>query len=272
MLEGRFFSSRAVLVLAFLAASATFGTTTQGQSTAPRSTPKAGKRAPPKATPNVAPKAPQKAPPEAPSVTAPVSPESSEASTLDAAPSERTPAPDETDGGRASPLNPRIDEMVGAADAAAPVDYDRLMADVAALRARVAAVSDNLYRSRISVALQTTGDHARLGRLRVSLDDGVVFTAPTTFSPSEPVTIYEHAVAPGRHAVSVDIERNDDRDDAFRTTQTSRFTLDVLRDHSVHVHVRLTDDSTMGGDFSSDKSGRYDLRFRVQTVAKPVTR
>ena len=182
------------------------------------------------------------------------------------------PPPNEpSDGGRLSPLNPQPQELPSnAVDAGVPVDYDRLLADIAALRARVAAVSDNLYQSRISVALQTDGDKAKIARLTVSLDDGVVFTAPQTFSASDMTPVYDHAVAPGRHAVTVDVDRKDARDEAFRTSQRSRFTVDVPRDHKVDVQVKIIDDSSMGADFPSDRSGKYDLRFRVKAVAKPV--
>jgi hypothetical protein len=33
--------------------------------------------------------------------------------------------------------------------------------------------------------------------------------------------------------------------------------------------VKIIDDSAMGADFPSDKSGKYDLRFRVKASAKP---
>jgi hypothetical protein len=181
------------------------------------------------------------------------------------------PPPEPGDGGRWSPLNPQPAELPSnAVDAGVPVDYDRLLADIAALRARVAAVADNLYQSRISLALQTDGDHAKIARLTVSLDDGVVYTAPASFAASDMTTVYDHAVAPGRHAVTVDVDRKDARDEAFRTSQRSRFTVDVPRDHKVDVQVKVLDDSSMGGDFPSDKTGRYDLRFRVKAVAKPV--
>ena len=181
------------------------------------------------------------------------------------------PAPESGDGGRLSPLNPQPQEMPrNAADAGAPIDYDRLLADIAALRARVAAVTDNLYRSRISIALQTDGDKSKITRLTVSLDDGVVYTAPATFAASDMTTVSDHAVAPGRHAVTLDVDRKDARDEAFRTSQRSRFTVDVPRDHRLTVEVRITDDSSMGADFPADKSGKYDLRFRVKAVAKPV--
>lgn len=190
--------------------------------------------------------------------------------TAAAAPPE--PPPEIGDGGpRPSPLNPQPQELPSnAADAGVPVDYDRLLADIAALRARVAAVSDTLYQSRIAIAIQNDASHAKIGRLTVSLDDGIVYTAPSTFAASDMTAVYDHAVAPGRHAITVDVDRKDDRDEAFRTSQRSRFTVDVPRDHRVGVEVKIIDDSSMGGDYPSDKSGKYDLRFRVKAVAKPV--
>lgn len=175
------------------------------------------------------------------------------------------------DGGKWSPLNPAPEEWRnGAIDAGVPVDYDKLLADVAALRARVAAVADSLYRSRVGVALQTDGDKAKIASLTVSLDDGVVYNAPASFAASDMTTVYDHAVAPGRHAITVDVERKDTRDESFRTSQRSRFIIDVPRDNKVEVEVKIIDDSSMGADFPSDREGKYDLRFRVKAVAKPV--
>jgi hypothetical protein len=186
-------------------------------------------------------------------------------------PPEPPPVQELGDGGvRPSPLNPTAQESPGATDAGTPVDYDRLLADIAALRARVAAVSDNLYQSRVAVALQTDGDHGKIARLAVSLDDGVVYTAPAAFAASDMTVVYDHAVAPGRHAVTIDIDRKDERDESFRTSQKNRFTIDVPRDNRVEVQVKIIDDSTMGKEFPADKSGQYDLRLRVKAVAKPV--
>jgi hypothetical protein len=193
------------------------------------------------------------------------------------APPEPPPVAEANDGGvKPSPLNPTAQEMPSTnGDAGAPgtpLDYDRLLADIAALRARVAAVSDNLYQSRVAVALQTDGDHGKIARLTVSLDDGVVYTAPASFAASDMTVVYDHAVAPGRHAVTVDVDRKDDREESFRTSQKNRFTVDVPRDHRVEVRVLVIDDSSMGKDFPADKSGKYDLRVRVKAVAKPVAK
>lgn len=191
------------------------------------------------------------------------------------APLEPSPVASEIlDGGtRPSPLNPRPEELPSrTSDAGAPVDYDRLLADIQGLRARVASLGDGLYRSRIAVSLETSGDHGKVSRLTVSIDDGVVWTAPAAFAPSDPAIVYDHAVAPGRHAVTVDVDRKDDRDDTFRSSQRSRFTVDVPREQRVTIEVKLTDDSTMGKNFPGDRSGRYDLGLRVKAVSKPVTK
>jgi hypothetical protein len=194
-----------------------------------------------------------------------------------AAPSPEAPPPpppgDVLDGGgKLSPLNPEANEFSDAGVTPPSLDYDRLLADIGALRARVAAVSDTLFHSRIGIAIQVRGDHARVASLSVSLDDGVVWTSPAAFRADDATVVYDHAVAPGRHAVGVDVERRDDRNDAFREAQRSRFVVDVPADQKLTVDLELKDDSNMGGDFPQDKKGRYDLRVRALAVAEPIAR
>jgi hypothetical protein len=136
----------------------------------------------------------------------------------------------------------------------------------------VAAVSDSLFVARITLAVEAEGNHAKIGRMTVSLDDGIVYTAPPNFRAEEPTTIYDHAVAPGRHAVSVDIDRHDDRDETFKDDQHARFIVDVPPDNKLDVTLRLGDDSNMGGSFISDRSGKYDVRVRMKASAAPVKR
>jgi hypothetical protein len=181
------------------------------------------------------------------------------------------------DGGvKPSPLNPAASEMpqapgvLPAASASASVDYDRLLADIASLRARVSAVGDNLFVSRIAIGVRTDGDHGKVARVVVSLDDGVVYTAPPNYHPEDTATIYEHAVAPGRHAVTIDVDRRDDHDDSFRTSQRSRFIVDVPKDQRLDVALRVEDDSNMGSSFPADRSGKYDLRVRMKASAGPA--
>jgi hypothetical protein len=174
-------------------------------------------------------------------------------------------------GVRASPLTPAPNEFAQPIDAGAPsIDYDKLIGDIASLRARVAAVGDNLFHSRIALKIRTDGDHGKIARLVVSLDDGAVWTSPQGFKGDDWQDVYSHSLAPGRHAITVDIDRKDDRNDGFRNSQKSRFTVEVPRDLELGVQIRIGDDSDMGKDFPSDKSGSYDLRVRVRAEAHAV--
>jgi hypothetical protein len=180
------------------------------------------------------------------------------------------PPPEGGDGGKLSPLNPAQNEFSDAGPLATSIDYDRLLADVASLRARAAAVSDILFHSRVAISIQTSGDHGHIAGASVALDDGNVWTAPDPFRAEDPTTVYEHAVAPGNHAVTVEIERRDDRNEAFRSSQRSRFVLDVPADARLSLDIKLGDDSSMGADFPTDKSGQYDLRVRAKASARPL--
>jgi hypothetical protein len=181
------------------------------------------------------------------------------------------PGAEPSSSARLSPLTPAPGEFSDAGVAPTSVDYDRLLSDIAALRARVAAVSDTLFHSRIAISLETGGDGSRIASLAVSLDDGIVWTSPASFRAEDATIVYDHAVAPGNHAVTVDVERRDRVSDVFRATQRSRFLVDVPVDQRLVLDVRLWDDSNMG-DFAKDKEGRYDLRVRARAKAQPIGR
>jgi hypothetical protein len=178
------------------------------------------------------------------------------------------PSLESGDAGNASPLNPAPNEFSEAGVQTASVDYDRLLADIASLRARVAAVSDTLFHSRVAIAIQTKGDHGRIASMTVSLDDGVVWTSPASFRADEPTTVYEHSLAPGHHSVTLDVERRDDRNDVFRTSQRSRFAIEIPAEQRLAFEIKIWDDSSMGADFPSDKKGEYELRVRARAEAR----
>jgi hypothetical protein len=206
----------------------------------------------------------------------PPSPPIAEAGASDAGPSsDAAPAlePIRTDwdaAAKLSPLTPTPGEFPqgGVDGGAAPQDYDKLIADVASLRARVATLSDGLFRSRLAIAIETDGDKTKLAKLTVSVDDGVVYSAPAGFRAEDFTPVFEHAIAPGKHAITIEAERADAKDESFKTIDRTRFTVDVPKDQRLAVDVRIGDDSTMGADFPSDRAGKYDLRFRVKAVAK----
>ncbi len=173
-------------------------------------------------------------------------------------------------GGRNSPLNPAPGEMPGAIDAKS-IDYDRLLADIAALRTRVAAVGESLFQSRMAIAVRIEGDRGRLAKLTVSVDDGVVYTSPPGFRGDEPTPVFARALAPGRHAVTIDVEREDRENAAFKSTQRSRFVVEVGRDEQLDVNLRVEDDSSMG-DLPGKKKGEYDLRVRMKATSSAIRR
>lgn len=180
---------------------------------------------------------------------------------LDAPPPPQTAA---AEGPKPSPLNPEPPESPKNAPGAAPVALDRLISDIAALRARVAALTTSLFSSKLRVYVRTKGDDARVQAFVVTLDDGVVFREGAGFVAEDEKVVYEHAVAPGGHVVGIEIERQDARGPAFRTWQTTRFALQVPERKTLEAIVVVTDDSDMADDFPDDQDGKYELDVRLR--------
>lgn len=174
------------------------------------------------------------------------------------------------DGGAwTSPLTPRPGEFPQKG-AEVPADYDRILADIAALRARVATASDAVFKARLSIALRAGAGNVRVRKLRIALDEGTVYVAPAGFRSENAQVVFDRALSPGRHVVTFDVEAEDSRDRTFTTSQLTRLPIDVPRDHKVVVDARLDDDSGMAGSFPISKKGTYDLRLRLKAEATPV--
>lgn len=163
-----------------------------------------------------------------------------------------------------SPLTPAPNEFPSGVAKPPPFEYDKLLGDIAALRSRVAALTTTLFASKLRVVVATKGDDARLASMSVTLDDGVVFSAPERFSADDERTVYEHAVAPGHHVVGVEIERYDGRNKEYRTWQSSRFSVVIPESKLVDAHLTIVDDSDMAEDFPDDADGEYDLRIKLR--------
>jgi hypothetical protein len=174
------------------------------------------------------------------------------------------PATDRRVPTKLSPLTPAPSEFPSGVAQPPPFAYDKLLGDIATLRSRVAALTTTLFASKLRVVVEARGDDARLASFSVTLDGGVVFTAPERFTAEEERVVYEHAVAPGQHVVGLEIERFDARNKAFRTWQTSRFSVVVPENKLVHTHLIVSDDSDMGEDFPEDEDGAYDLRVKLR--------
>ena len=168
------------------------------------------------------------------------------------------------DESKASPLNPEANEFGDGGTQAPPAEYDKLLGDIATLRSRVSALTTTLFASKVRVVVETRGSDARVASFTITLDDGVVFSAPERFSAEDERTVYEHSVAPGHHVLGVDIERFDTRNKEYRTWQSSRFSVVIPESKLVDAHLIIQDSSGMGKDFPDDQDGEYDLRVRLR--------
>jgi hypothetical protein len=223
--------------------------------------PPAAAAPPDDASPYAAAAAPAPAAPvvAAPAEGAPLAPASGDAK-LDEPPPKTTVA----EGPRVSPLNPAPPESPKSAPGPGPADLDRLIADIATLRARVAALTTSLFSSKLRVYVHTAGDDARVQAFVVTLDDGVVFRADPGFMADDEKVVYEHAVAPGSHVVGIEIERQDARGATFRTWQTTRFAIQVPERKVLEAIVVVEDHSDMADDFPDDQDGKYKLAVRLR--------
>jgi hypothetical protein len=165
---------------------------------------------------------------------------------------------------RGSALNPRPDELPDGGIAPPPPDYDRLLGDIAALRGRVAALATTLFASKLRVLLRTDGEHARITRLSVLLDGGVVYTAPARFSAEDDKVVFEHAVAPGHHVLGIEVERSDTRSVQYTSAQTTKLSIVIPEGKLVEASIVLEDDSDMAEDFPEDQDGEYELAVRMR--------
>jgi hypothetical protein len=175
---------------------------------------------------------------------------------------------DKPSGPKPSPLTPEPGEMPAKAAPPGPNGLDQLMADIATLRARVAALTTSLFSSKLRVSVHTEGDDARVTAFVVTLDDGVVFRGDAGFVADDQKVVYEHAVAPGSHVIGIEIERQDARGPAFRTWQTTRCAIRVPERKTLDATVVLDDDSDMGSDFPDDQDGEYELGVRLRAKVR----
>lgn len=173
------------------------------------------------------------------------------------------------DGGpRPSPLNPAPSEFPDGGSAPPPASYHELMGEIARLRSRVAALTETLFASRLRVTVQHEGEYARLSRLVLTLDGGVVYTAPARFSAAQPLVVFERAVAPGHHVLGIEVERYDVRGRQYQTWQTSHFALVVPEGKRLRAALSVEDDSDMAEAFPEDQEGGYELEVQVRATVE----
>jgi hypothetical protein len=134
---------------------------------------------------------------------------------------------------------------------------------VAALRSRIAALAGALFSSKLRIEVRAEGASVRLESLHVSLDGGLVYTAPPRSGFEQAEIVYEHPVAPGQHVVAIAVERHDARNAQFSTWQESRFVVLVPEKKLLWTRFELEDESSMGEDFAEDNEGKYQLVVKL---------
>ena len=164
---------------------------------------------------------------------------------------------------RPSPLNPTPAEFPSTSPAPSTSQLDALISRVAALRSRIAALASTMFSSKLRIEVRAEGDTVRLESMHVSVDGGVVYTAPSRAVFDQPAIVYEHAVAPGSHVVSIEVERHDARNPQFSTWQESRFVVVVPEKKLLWTRLELEDESSMAEDFEEDQQGQYQLRVKL---------
>ena len=176
------------------------------------------------------------------------------------APANTAPAPEPA---RPSPLNPTPAEFPSTTPAPSTPQLDALLSRVAALRSRIAAISGAMFSSKLRIEVRAEGESVRLESLHVSLDGGVVYTAPPRSGFEQTEVVYEHPVAPGQHVVAIEVERHDARNPQFSTWQESRFVVLVPEKKLLWTRFELEDKSSMAEDFAEDNEGQYQLRVKL---------
>jgi hypothetical protein len=164
---------------------------------------------------------------------------------------------------RPSPLNPTPAEFPSTSPAPSTSQLDALISRVAALRSRIAALASTMFSSKLRIEVRAVGDTVRLESMHVSVDGGVVYSAPSRAVFDQPAIVYEHAVAPGSHVVSIEVERHDARNPQFSTWQESRFVVLVPEKKLLWTRLELEDESSMAEDFEEDNEGQYQLRVKL---------
>ena len=167
-----------------------------------------------------------------------------------------------------SPLTPRADEFPKERPALDTQALDALLGEIATLRGRVAALTTTLFASKLVVVFDAEGDDSRFESLTITLDGGVIYSAPKKAVTDEPIVVYEHAVAPGYHTIGVETERYDVRSKDYKHWQQSKFSVLIPDKKKLRAHISLSDDSDIAEDFPEDEDGEYELgtRLRAQVV------
>lgn len=156
----------------------------------------------------------------------------------------------------------------------APVraDLSQLMDDMVQTRQRMAVLGEELFRTRIRIAVQDrAGDDQSLAHFVVELDGAPVFRTDGEIEGGDRGrTVHEGALAPGPHVLTLETEQRSREDAEIRYTQRETFRVQVHRDRLTDIEIVLEDDSSIVDQFHEGGEGRYEVRTRVQVATREL--
>lgn len=207
--------------------------------------------------------APPSTPPAAPA--AAPAPSTPPAASTTAAPTVAAPA--------TPPAAPPVDPGPTPPDVA-PVraELGTLMDEMVQTRQRMAVLGQELFRTRIRVAVQDrAGDDQSLAHFVVELDGAPIFRSDGELEGgSDGRTVHEGALAPGPHVLTIESEQRARDDAEVRYVERQTFRIQVHRERLTDVVIVLEDDSNMVEAFRQGGEGHFDVRTRVRVATREL--
>lgn len=205
--------------------------------------------------------APETPPPSTPATTTAPSSTPPAASTTPPAASTVVPATPTADPG---PLPPDLGPL--------RADWSTLMDDMVSARQRVATLGEELFRTRMAVTVQDrAGDDQLLTRFAMELDGTPIFHTDAEIEGGDAGReVFEAALAPGPHVLTIELEQSARDGTEYRYTQRDTFRFIVVRDRRTEITVVLEDDSDIARSFPAGGEGRYEIRTRVRVATRAL--
>lgn len=151
-------------------------------------------------------------------------------------------------------------------------DWSTLMDDMVSARQRVATLGEELFHTRMAVTVQDrAGDDQLLGRFALELDGTPIFHSDGEIEGGdEGRQVFEAALAPGPHELTVELEQAAQEGGEYRYSQRDTFRFIVVRDRRTEITIVLEDDSDIARSFPSGGEGRYEIRTRVRVATRAL--
>jgi hypothetical protein len=151
-------------------------------------------------------------------------------------------------------------------------EYVAILDEMVQARSRVAILGQELFRTRLSVAVQDrTGDEATLSRFVLELDGTPIHESQGEIEGGpEGRALFEGALAPGPHVLTFELEQRAREDTEYRVTQRESFRFVVVRERQTEVTIVLEDDSDIARAFPSGGEGRFEIRTRVRVATRAL--